>query len=77
MTTTELEVRLESIEQELSRLASKVNRSSNGNVNAWIDQIHGTFRNDAAYREAAKAGRNWRKAQRPTRLGLTKKTSGK
>jgi hypothetical protein len=69
MTVTELELRLNSIEQELARLATKVDTSTPENPNAWIDQIHNTFQNDAAYRQAAKAGREWRKSHRPAPAG--------
>jgi len=59
MTLKELELRIAALEQKLAELVGKLEASSN--VNAWIDQIHGTFQNDATYRNAARLGRKWRK----------------
>ena len=76
MTISQLELRIASLEQKLTQLADKVDSSPSG-INAWIDQIHGTFQNDAAYRQAARLGREWRKSQRgPTAL-RTKKPAAK
>jgi hypothetical protein len=66
MSTIEIEKRLIAVERRLTHLAKAVNASSaSQGVNGWIDQIHGTFQNDAAYRQAARLGRQWRKSQRP------------
>lgn len=61
MTITQLETRIATLEQKLADLAGNVSSSTSINVNAWIDDIHGTFRNDATYRRAARLGREWRK----------------
>jgi hypothetical protein len=77
MTLTELELRLVTLERELARLAGKVDAPAPANVNAWIDQIHGTFENDAAYRQAARLGREWRKSHRGTGQRRSRKSAGK
>jgi hypothetical protein len=64
MTITELELRVATLEQKLAHLAGKVEESSSQDINAWIDQIHGTFQDDATYRQAALLGRKWRKSRR-------------
>ena len=66
MSTVEIEKRLTAVERRLAHLARAVNASpASQDINAWIDQIHGTFKNDATYRQAARLGRQWRKSQRP------------
>ena len=65
MNTTNIEKRVTALERQISNLAEKVNGSSTtGDMNAWIDQIHGTFQNDAMYKQAARRGQQWRKSQR-------------
>jgi hypothetical protein len=64
MTITELELRVASLERQLARLTGKIDPTVSANPNAWIDQIHGTFQNDATYRKAARAGQKWRKSHR-------------
>jgi hypothetical protein len=69
MSTTEIERRLAAVERQVSHLAEKLNASpmgSAGDMNSWIDQIHGTFKNDATYRKSSRLGRQWRKSQRAT-----------
>jgi hypothetical protein len=53
------------LERKVTDLAKKVDRAASQDNNAWIDEIRGTFKNDAVYRQAARFGRDWRKAQRP------------
>ena len=55
MTLTALETRVAALEQKLEKLAGQVGASED--MNGWIDQIHGTFQDDAAYRQAARLGR--------------------
>jgi hypothetical protein len=62
MPLTKLEKRVATLERKLSDLADKVKSSGTPEINAWIDQIHGTFQNDATYRQAARLGREWRKS---------------
>jgi hypothetical protein len=64
MSIIELEQRVETLEQTVEKLVNKMDYSKPAELNAWIDQIHGTFQNDAAYRQAARLGRQWRKKQR-------------
>jgi hypothetical protein len=63
MTLSELEIRVTTLEQKLADLQGKTPTSPN--INSWIDQIHGTFKNDSTYRQAARLGRQWRRAQHP------------
>jgi hypothetical protein len=64
MTTTELEHRLATIERKLSRLVGNADAAPSQDFNAWIDEIHGTFQDNATYRQGARLGRQWRKLQR-------------
>jgi hypothetical protein len=67
MSTTEIERRLTAVERQLTDLAERVNASpASQDINGWIDQIHGTFQNDASYRQAARLGRQSQRA-RPLR----------
>ena len=61
MSTSELEQRLIAVERDVARLKSQ--RPTSHPV-ATLERIHGTFEDDAAFREAARLGRNWRKSQR-------------
>jgi len=63
MTMTELERRLATVERQLAKLTAA--KKEGENVNAWLDDIQGTFKDDAMYREAARLGRAWRKGQVP------------
>jgi hypothetical protein len=60
MGITELESRLKTLEQKFATFANAGKSESPADINGWIDEIHGTFANDIAYRKAAKAGRAWR-----------------
>jgi hypothetical protein len=64
MTLAQLEHRLATVERELAALTGRVKASPSPEVNAWIDEIHGSFQDDASYRQAARLGRQWRKSGR-------------
>lgn len=64
MSITELETRLARLEKKVQQITHTDGVSAIEAVNGWIDQIHGTFQNDPAYRQAARLGRQWRKGQR-------------
>ena len=65
MSIIELEQRVATLELKLQHLTEKVAATDSQDINAWIDEIHGTFKNDTTYRKAARFGREWRMAQRP------------
>jgi hypothetical protein len=77
VTITELELRVATIEQKLAHLAGKVESSPSQDINAWIDKVHGTFQNDAIYRQAARLGREWRKSHRRPKATRPRKASPK
>jgi hypothetical protein len=77
MTLTELEIRVATLEQKLARLGGKSKSPGPADINAWIDQIHGTFQDDATYRQAARLGRKWRKSRRGSGASPSRKASGK
>jgi hypothetical protein len=77
MTIAQLETRVATLEQKLVSLAEKVDAPPSQDVNAWIDQIHGTFQNDSTYRQAARLGRQWRQSHRKPIAGRPRKASGK
>jgi hypothetical protein len=63
MSATEIERRLVAVEQEIARL--KANRGALAHPIQALEQIHGTFEDDEAFREAMRLGRKWRESQRP------------
>lgn len=73
MSQTELEIRLATVEKELSLLKAKVEtkldkQNVNGNDSKakrpwWKDHV-GIFADDPAHEEAMRLGREWRKSQR-------------
>ena len=65
MTLAQLEQRVATLEQKLAALAGPVQARPSGDVNAWIDEIHGTFNDDVSYRQSASLGRRWRKSMCP------------
>jgi len=65
MTLTQLEHRVATLEQKLAALAGPAQAQTSPDVNAWIDEIHGTFKDDLTYHQAARLGRKWRKSKRP------------
>ena len=77
MTLTDLETRVATLEKKVANLAGQIGGPESASVNAWIDQVHGTFPNDATYRKAAHLGREWRKAQRNRRTRSSRKIAGK
>jgi len=46
MSTIEIEKRLTALERRLNHLARVNTSAASQDINAWIDQIHGTFQND-------------------------------
>ncbi len=56
MTLVELEHRVATLEEQVGHLTSKINAPAAKDINSWIDDIHGTFQDDATYRKAALAG---------------------
>jgi hypothetical protein len=65
MTLAQIERRLASLERKFAAIASHGSRSASTDMNAWIDEIHGTFKDDEMYRKASSLGRKWRKTQGP------------
>ena len=57
MTMAELEQRLALLEREVAALKPRP-----ANINAWIDEIHGTIPDNAVSRQAEEFGRQWRKS---------------
>jgi hypothetical protein len=64
MSNLEIEKRVTAVERKVADLARKLSEvpAPSADMNDWIDQIHGTFRNDATYQRAARLGRKWRKS---------------
>lgn len=73
MALMKLENRVQALETKLAALESKVSGSQH--ANAWIDQIHGTFQDTPAYRQAAELGRRWRNKPTPAKSRRRPKTS--
>lgn len=65
MTLAQIERRVASLERKLAALSARDQGIVAPDMNAWIDEIHGTFKHDASYRRAARLGRQWRKSGQP------------
>lgn len=64
MAAVTLEERVTALEAEVARL--KQERSNTQEPKKpWWEEIRGTFKNDPAYAEAMRLGREWRAAQHP------------
>jgi hypothetical protein len=61
MSAPTLKARIESLEQELAKLKSKVERQSE----PWWEQIAGSFANDPLHEQAMRLGREYRESLRP------------
>ena len=64
MATVEIEERLARLEAEVAQLKVKVSQDIDKPV-PWWQQISGVFKDDPAFDEAMRLGREWREAQRP------------
>lgn len=57
------------LEERVARLEAEVERLKQGSVGAtpvkkpWWEEIRGTFKDDPAYKEAMRLGREWRHSQ--------------
>lgn len=60
---TSLEERVATLEAEVQRL--KDERAGANPSTPWWELIRGTFRNDPAYVEAMRLGREWRESEEP------------
>jgi hypothetical protein len=65
MSTREIEKRLTAIEKEIAHLKRGRLPAAEAHPIRALEKIHGTFENDAAFREATRLGRDWRRSQRP------------
>jgi hypothetical protein len=66
MVPTEIEKRLNSIERDLAALKAERRNGVSAHPARALEQIHGAFEDDGAFREAVRLGRKWRKSQCPT-----------
>jgi hypothetical protein len=75
MTTSQLEKRLSAVEKEIEKLKAAPARGANHHPARVLEKVHGTFQNDAAFQEAVRLGRRWRKSldAKPSRHGKTKR----
>ena len=64
MASTSLEKRVAVLEAEVARLKQE-RAATTETKKPWWEEIRGTFKNDPAYEEAMRLGREWRMAQRP------------
>ncbi len=63
MATTEIEIRVSALENEIATLKEKLAKIEK-TPTAWWQKISGTFADDADYEEAMRLGREYRLAQR-------------
>ena len=61
-----LEERITELETKVERLQQKHDVESPQDTRPWWEQIRGTFKEDAAYDEAMRLGREYRESLRPT-----------
>jgi hypothetical protein len=77
MTMASLGHRIKALEKKVDHLTQKLNGRNSTNLNAWIEEIHGTFKDDNTYRKAALSGRQWRKSQKPSGANRARKATPK
>ena len=79
MTLTDIEQRLSVVEEELAKLKAARRDSPREKAHPveTLDAIHGTFANDAAFREAMRLGRKWRASQNAKPRGGRGRTKGR
>lgn len=63
MATTEIEIRVAALENEIATLKVKLAKIEKSPT-AWWQKISGTFADDADYEEAMRLGREYRSAQK-------------
>jgi hypothetical protein len=73
MSTAEIEKRLVLVEQEIAHLKAARRGASTRHPIDALEGVHGTFRDEKAFREAARLGRQWRKSN----SGGPRKSKGK
>lgn len=57
-----------SLEDRVAALEAKIDHSSDSaaqDTRPWWERIRGTFKDDPAYEEAMRLGREWRESSRP------------
>jgi hypothetical protein len=65
MASARLEERVAALEEEMTRLRTKVEGASD--AKPWWERIVGTFQDDPVYQRAMKLGRQYRRSCRPSR----------
>ena len=65
MATASLEERAAELEAKLEKLQQKHGVAAPSDTRPWWEQIRGTFKDDPAYDEAMRLGREYREALRP------------
>lgn len=63
MATTEIEIRVSALENEIAALKEKLSKIETMPT-AWWQRISGTFADDADFEEAMRLGREYRSAQK-------------
>lgn len=63
MATTEIEIRVSALENEIATLKEKLAKMEKTSP-SWWQKISGTFANDTDYDEAMRLGREYRLAQK-------------
>ncbi len=66
MTAPTLEERVAALETELGHLKRQQVTDENFPEKPWWEKIRGTFKDDPAYEEAMRLGREYRESLRPT-----------
>lgn len=75
MASSQIERRLSSLEAEVAGLKQKVSKGAS--AVHWAQEIYGIFRNDPAFREAARLGRAYRASLKPARNSKGKLRNGR
>lgn len=70
------EQRLTVVEAELERMRKTLSKGDGSNV-PWWEKIAGTFAGDAAYLEAMRLGKQFRRSTRPKSLTRRKSRHGR
>jgi hypothetical protein len=76
MSKLDIERRLSAVERELERIKSSLGKNA-GSTMPWWEKIAGTFEGDAAFLEAMRLGRRYRRSTSPKSVTRRKSRHGR
>ena len=58
-----LEERMTTLERDMTEVKESIETQNSRQLNPWLDQVYGAFKDDPLFDEAVKYGRMWRESQ--------------